>query len=82
VVVTSGAQHLSGVRSRVLDVDRHPGTMWANVVIKVALVLSFAIAIGLSLTYGDTIGDLLLSSTGGLIGSFLAVWWLGPRRET
>ena len=33
---------------------------------------------GLSLTYEDTIGDLLLSSTGGLIGSFIAVWWLGP----
>lgn len=33
---------------------------------------------GLSLTYGDTIGDLLLSSTGGLIGSVLAVRWLGP----
>ena len=30
------------------------------------------------LTYGDTIGDLLLSSTGGLIGSLLAVRWLGP----
>ena len=34
---------------------------------------------GLSLTYGDTIGDLLLSSTGGLIGSIVAVHWLGPR---
>jgi hypothetical protein len=33
---------------------------------------------GLALTYEDTIGDLLLSSTGGLIGSFIAVWWLGP----
>jgi hypothetical protein len=33
---------------------------------------------GLALTYEDTIGDLLLSSTGGLIGSFAAVWWLGP----
>ena len=33
---------------------------------------------GLALTYEDTIGDLLLSSTGGLIGSFVAVWWLGP----
>lgn len=36
---------------------------------------------GLSLTYGDTIGDLLLSSTGGLIGSLLAVAWLGPKRR-
>lgn len=34
----------------------------------------------LALTYEDTIGDLFLSSTGGLIGSLLAVWWLGPRR--
>lgn len=37
---------------------------------------------GLSLTYGDTIGDLLLSSTGGLVGSVLAVRWLGPRQGT
>jgi len=35
---------------------------------------------GLSLTYGDTIGDLLLSSTGGLLGSVLAVALLGPKR--
>ena len=33
---------------------------------------------GLALTYEDTIGDLLLSSTGGLIGSIIAVRWLGP----
>lgn len=33
---------------------------------------------GLALTYGDTVGDLLLSSTGGLIGSMLAVRYLGP----
>jgi hypothetical protein len=33
---------------------------------------------GLALTYGDTIGDLVLSSTGGLLGSWLAVRWLGP----
>lgn len=33
---------------------------------------------GLALTYGDTIGDLLLSSTGGLLGSLLAVRFLGP----
>ena len=33
---------------------------------------------GLALTYGDTIGDLLLSSTGGLIGSILGVRFLGP----
>ena len=34
----------------------------------------------LSLTYEDTIGDLFLSSTGGLIGSLLAVSLLGPGR--
>jgi hypothetical protein len=34
---------------------------------------------GLELTYGDTIGDLVISSTGGAIGAALAVW-LGPRR--
>lgn len=33
---------------------------------------------GLSLTYEDTIGDLILSSTGGLLGSILGVWLLGP----
>ena len=36
---------------------------------------------GLALTYGDTIGDLLLSSTGGLVGSLLAVRWLGPSKH-
>ncbi len=35
---------------------------------------------GLAPTYGDTVGDLLLSSTGGLIGSILGVRYLGPRR--
>ncbi len=34
---------------------------------------------GLALTYEDTVGDLFLSSTGGLLGSLVAVWWLGPR---
>ncbi len=29
---------------------------------------------GLGLTYGDTIGDLLLSSTGGGVGAGLALW--------
>lgn len=33
----------------------------------------------LALTYEDTVGDLFLSSTGGLIGSVLAIAWLGPR---
>ncbi len=36
---------------------------------------------GLALTYEDTIGDLALSSTGGLVGSVLAVWVLGPGRS-
>ena len=35
---------------------------------------------GLALTYGDTIGDLFLSSTGGLVGSALGIWYLGPVR--
>lgn len=35
-------------RSRVLDVDRHPATRWVNLAVKVALVASFAVAIGLS----------------------------------
>ena len=34
----------------------------------------------LALTYEDTVGDLFLSSTGGLIGSIIAITWLGPRR--
>ena len=33
---------------------------------------------GLALTYSDTVGDLLLSSTGGLIGSIAGVYLLGP----
>jgi len=36
---------------------------------------------GLSLTYGDTIGDLMLSSTGGAIGAGLAVWLFKRPRE-
>ena len=37
---------------------------------------------GLSLTYGDTVGDLALSSTGGLVGSIVGVLLLGPTRAT
>lgn len=33
---------------------------------------------GLSLTYGDTLGDLLGSSTGGAIGAWCALRWLRP----
>ena len=32
---------------------------------------------GLELTYGDTIGDLVLSSTGGALGAALAIWLAG-----
>ncbi len=35
---------------------------------------------GLGLTYGDTIGDLLLSSTGGAVGAGLGLWF--TRRAT
>ena len=35
---------------------------------------------GLQLTYGDTIGDLLLSSTGGAVGALAAVLLVGRRR--
>ena len=31
---------------------------------------------GLSLTYGDTLGDLVLSTTGGAIGAWMALRWL------
>ncbi|MFW2382707.1 MAG: hypothetical protein ACN4GZ_13180 [Acidimicrobiales bacterium] len=34
---------------------------------------------GLGLTYGDTIGDLLLSSTGGAVGAAIVVLW--PRSQ-
>ena len=34
---------------------------------------------GLALTYGDTVGDLALSSTGGLLGSIAGLIWLGPK---
>ena len=33
---------------------------------------------GLNLTYGDTVGDLLLSSTGGAVGAYLAIRFAGP----
>ena len=32
---------------------------------------------GLDLTYGDTIGDLVLSSTGGALGAAIAIWLAG-----
>jgi len=37
---------------------------------------------GLQLTYGDTVGDLALSSTGGLVGSIIGLVLLGPARRT
>ena len=36
---------------------------------------------GLALTYGDTVGDLALSTAGGMIGSWLGVRYLGNRRQ-
>jgi len=36
---------------------------------------------GLQLTYGDTVGDLVISSTGGLVGSILAIWLLGKIKD-
>ena len=36
---------------------------------------------GLDLTYGDTIGDLMLSSTGGALGAALAVWIGWPNED-
>jgi hypothetical protein len=128
-VVLSDVDRSSG-RSRVLDVDRLPATRLVNLAVKVALVASFAVAIGLSpdTVDGKAMGfraplflapavfvpiaarvrrwepyphtaDALLSApflidtlgnlfgvydefpqtTGGLIGSLLAVRWLGPR---
>ena len=34
---------------------------------------------GLSLTYGDTVGDLALSTSGGMIGSALSVRYFSER---
>ncbi len=36
---------------------------------------------GLALGYTDTVGDLILSSSGGLLGSLLAIYALGPNTE-
>ena len=35
----------------------------------------------LSLTYGDTVGDLTLSTAGGMVGSWLGVCFLGDRSQ-
>jgi len=35
----------------------------------------------LSLTYGDTVGDLVISSTGGLVGSLIGRYWIGRHVE-
>ena len=37
---------------------------------------------GLALTYGDTVGDLALSTAGGMVGSWLAVRYLGGRERS
>ena len=36
---------------------------------------------GLALTYGDTVGDLALSTAGGMVGSWLGVRFLGDRSQ-
>ena len=36
---------------------------------------------GLALTYGDTVGDLALSTAGGMVGSWLGVRYLGARQR-
>ena len=36
---------------------------------------------GLALTYGDTVGDLALSTAGGMLGSWLGVRYLGERER-
>ena len=35
---------------------------------------------GLQLTYSDTVGDLVISSTGGLIGAVAALAWFGAKK--
>ncbi len=37
---------------------------------------------GLGLTYGDTIGDLVLSTSGGILGAMVGVRLFGPRAAT
>ena len=37
---------------------------------------------GLALTYGDTVGDLALSTAGGMVGSWLAVRYIGARQRS
>ena len=36
---------------------------------------------GIPLTYGDTVGDLATSTSGGMVGSWLGVRFLGPRLQ-
>ncbi len=53
--------------------------IWWEILEWMVSVDGFGGAGGLDLTYGDTIGDLLLSSTGGLLGSVLGVRWFGGK---
>jgi len=46
--VTTDMRQEPSARSHVLDVDRNPVMRWVNLSVKVALVASFAVAIGLS----------------------------------
>lgn len=52
--------------------------VWWEVLEWAVSVDGFGGAGGLALTYGDTVGDLFLSSSGGLVGSWLAARILGP----
>ncbi len=42
------ARQVSNELPRVLKVDRHPATRWANLAMKVGLIVAFALAIGLT----------------------------------
>ena len=52
--------------------------IWWEILEWAVSVDGFGGAGGLSLTYEDTISDLFLSSTGGLVGSIIAIRLLGP----
>ena len=54
--------------------------VWWEILEWAVSVDGFGGAGGLALTYEDTVMDLFLSSTGGLIGSALAIAWFGPHR--
>lgn len=55
--------------------------IWWEILEWAVSVDGFGGAGGLALTYEDTVFDLFLSSTGGLVGSWLAVRLLGPTQS-